>query len=89
MPEEISQKKAYVIQFWRSLRHWRAKNLPDHGCIAQARQSAKGLYPLTEEEQQEVDAFLEKELKLKNAWQSMGASNAIRVDFEAEEEGAS
>jgi hypothetical protein len=52
--------------------------------VRQALLTAKRLHPLTEAEQKDVDEFLAKELESKAYWQSVGASKAIRVDYELE-----
>jgi hypothetical protein len=83
--QPIDPRRAYVIQFRRSLKIWKAKNLSDEVCIQQARLSAKRLHPLTESEQKDIDEFLRDELKPRAESQpSVGASEAIHVDYEME-----
>jgi hypothetical protein len=81
---DIDPRRTYIIQFRRSLRLWKEKNLSHQICVRQATLSAKRLYPLTEAERKDVDTFLAKEIEDKDAWQSMEASHAIHIDYEIE-----
>jgi hypothetical protein len=68
----IDPRRAYIIQFRRSLKVWQKTLLPDVVCVQQARLIAKRLHPLTEAEQKDVDKFLLKELGLRTPGRAWG-----------------
>lgn len=81
----IDPRRAYIITFQRLVRRWQRANLGEAVCLDLAVKGAMAAHPLGESQQRDVDEFLRDEVRpSKPIWPSVGASEAIRIDYEIE-----